>query len=56
MNKNIYKAPVCEYIKLDIDAIMVDTSPRKDTTGGGFASDQTADENIGGSWENIWNE
>lgn len=59
--KNIYNAPVCEYVELDIDTIMETTSPWDtpsvgDGEGGGFSTDQEANQHIGGSWENIWNE
>lgn len=59
MKKKIYEAPVTEFVNVDIDAVMGNTSPVTPTPGGGDSGngddeEQMSNEHHGGSWNDIW--
>lgn len=57
-----YNAPVVSLVDIEISAVMkVASLPTKEenttnTVDRWFSTGSAAEENIGGSWENIWNE
>lgn len=54
MEKKIYIAPVAGVIEMQLPSIMETFSAPEG--GRGDSGGITADETVGGSWENIWNE
>lgn len=54
MKKKLYNTPVTDYVEVHLPSIMV-LSQEVDEDDRGSSEDHNANENIGGSWENIWN-
>lgn len=58
MKKRIYNTPVTEFVELDVNVIMENTSPfgpgDSDDEFDGDWEDQATKEQQGGSWSDIW--
>lgn len=55
MEKKIYIAPVAGIIEMQLPSIM-ETFSAPEGGGRGDSGGINAEETVGGSWENIWNE
>lgn len=55
MKKKLYSTPVADYVEVRLPAIM-ELSQETEEEDRGSSDDHTANDYVGGAWENIWNQ